>query len=74
VLIIFGAAFLLGGWVPIHSPTDSAEQVAAFYQERTVFKQAGVLLMTVSTVLFLLWGAAIASQIRRCERGIPVFT
>jgi hypothetical protein len=74
VLIIFGSAFLLGGWVPIHSSTDSAEQVAAFYQHRTVFKQIGTLLMTVSSTLFVLWGAAIASQIRRCERGIPVFT
>lgn len=74
VLLIFGTAFLLGGWVPIHSPSDSAEQVAAFYQNRTVFRQTGVLLMTVSTVLFLLWGAAIASQVRRCERGVPVFT
>jgi hypothetical protein len=74
VLIIFGTAFLLGGWVPIHSSTDSAEQVAAFFQNRTVFKQIGVLLMTVSSTLFLLWGGAIASQIRRCERGVPVFT
>lgn len=74
VLLIFGTAFVTGGWVPIHSATDSAEMVAAWYRDHTLVKQYCIIVMTFSCVMFLFWGAAIATQIRRCEGDTPVLT
>lgn len=60
----------LAGWIPLPSPNDSADQVAAMYREDTNALRAGLAVIFTGTIGFILYAAAIASQCRRIK-GAP---
>ena len=76
---VFGfiAVFLVGwvvlaGFVPPPSPTDSAQHIAAAYEERLVGIRVGLVLCIFASALLLPWGGAICAQMLRIEEpGLP---
>lgn len=70
VLCFFIGMVLLAGWIPLPSPDDSAAEVAAMYREDTDTIRAGLALIFVGTIGFILYAATIASQCRRIQ-GAP---
>jgi hypothetical protein len=70
-LIFFG---LLGpGWVfiaqffPPHSPTAGAAEIAAIFRDDSISIRIGFAIALLSTPFYVLFGAAIANQLKRIE-------
>lgn len=75
----FVALFTLGWWiianyVPPMSPTLTAAEVAAFYQNNTNTIRFGLMLTMISAALTAPWVAVIAVQLQRIEGEFPVLT
>ncbi len=69
---LFGFA-ILAGFVPPTDPTDSAEQIAAFYGEHLELIRFGLVLTLPSALLFLFFFVAVSHELWRLERpGFPV--
>lgn len=57
----------LAGWVPPPSPTDSAEQVSAMFQQDTTRIRLAMLAFMTGVPLYLAWTAAVTGQLNRIE-------
>ncbi|MDF1690839.1 MAG: hypothetical protein P1U47_00585 [Zhongshania sp.] len=70
-LIFFG--ILAVGWIfiaqffPPHSPTAGAEEIAGIFSENSLMIRVGFALALLSLPFYVLFGAAIAAQLRRIE-------
>lgn len=64
-VVLFFAAFVLAGFIPPLSPSLSAEQVAAHYQEHTSGIRIGMVLMLISSAFYAMFTAVISGQMRR---------
>lgn len=72
--VILGSGFLLGRYLPPHSPSWSAQEVADRYVDhRNLILVANILLFT-GAMLWTGWVAALTAWIRRFERGVPVLS
>lgn len=60
----------LAGWIPLPSPNDTAAEVQAMYREDTDLLRAGLGLIFASTIGYLLFCGALASQTSRIA-GAP---
>lgn len=74
---IFIFCFIAGWWViaglvPPLSPSASAEQVAAFYQQNQLRIQLGLALAMSSVAYIIPMASALGYQIRRIEGGKPM--
>lgn len=74
VYSVFGfiAVFLIGwvalaGFVPPPSPTDSAQQITAMFEQRLVGIRVGLVLCVFASAFLLPWGGAICAQMLRIE-------
>ena len=74
VYSVFGfiAVFLVGwvllaGFVPPPSPADSAQHIAAIYEQRLAGIRVGLVLCIFASALLLPWGGAICAQMLRIE-------
>lgn len=68
---LFFVAFALAGFIPPMSPSLSAEQVAAHYQENTTGIRTGMALMLISSMFYASFTAVISGQMRRIPGVSP---
>jgi hypothetical protein len=69
---VFMVLFLLGFWVlagfvPPPSPTDTPPEIAHFFAQNITGIRAGMLINMLGAALLLPWGAAVAVQLKRIE-------
>lgn len=74
---LFCITFTIGIWfvarfVPPHDPLATAAEIAAFYQASPMRIQTGLLITMFSAVIWIVWAAEWASQMRRMEGKYPV--
>lgn len=67
LVVILGIGFLLAGFVPPPSPSDGPSQIADFYAGGEDRRRIGIILLSVGGALFLPFGVAVATQLRRIE-------
>lgn len=65
---------MFGGYFPPHSPADSAEQVAAFYQTNILGIRFGLLISMWGTAVLIPFFAVIFVQMARIEGRFPVWS
>jgi hypothetical protein len=65
--LLFFVGMLLAHWIPLPSPHDSAAAVARMYQLRTTGIRAGLALIFVGMIGYIMFSAVIASQCRRIK-------
>ena len=72
---VFGLlAFVIAGFIPPMSPSLSAQEIAAIYQENTLSMRFGILMFMTSTGFMCAFVGAIAMQMKRIEGGIGPYT
>lgn len=71
---LVGGGLLLSGLWPPPRPTDTAEQIAAFYAADPVRTRLGLALMMAGVALILPWGASIAATTHRIQASSSVCT
>ena len=67
LVVILGIGFLLAGFIPPPSPADGAQEIADFYGVDEDRRRVGIILLSVGGGLFLPFGVAVATQLRRIE-------
>jgi hypothetical protein len=73
--VLFGiGCFVLAGFIPPPSPAATAQAIAHLYCSKSNAIRIGCTLMMLGTPFILSWGSAIAMQVRRMERGVPILT
>jgi hypothetical protein len=74
VVFIIGSVWL-GGYLPprVH-PSDSAQEVARYYQENATSIRIGLVFTMIAYSLMCVWGVAMATQTRRKEGMFPTLT
>jgi hypothetical protein len=70
--VVFGIGFVLAGFLPPPAPSDTAAQIARFFDSDSV--RAGTVIMMAGIPLIGVWGCALAALTRRTETGFPVVT
>ncbi|RHW28112.1 hypothetical protein D0Z08_03720 [Nocardioides immobilis] len=73
-MVVFGAGFILAGWLPPPDPQRDAAAVAAVFQEDTTRIRVGMLLCMLGGGLIAPWAVTISAQLRRTEGRFPVLT
>lgn len=73
VVLLFGGWGLLGGFIPLIPPGDSAAQVAHTYATHQDLSKAGLVLGMIGVFLTVPFFYAISTQLRRSEGRIPQF-
>jgi len=73
-VLLFGGWGFMGGFIPLISAADSANQVAAAYGEHPTLQKIGLLLGMVGVFLTIPYFVVISLQLRRMERGIPILS
>lgn len=68
------AMVVLAGIIPPTDPTDSAEEIAAFFQSDVDAIRLGLALGIVAMALIAPFGIAIAEMLRESERGTSLLT
>jgi len=68
-ILCFGTGFLLSNWMPPFSPTLSALELAALYQDNHQLLLLGAVLMMLSTFFIIPCFAVVVLLIRRVENG-----
>jgi len=66
-VVLFGAGFLLAGFIPPPDPGMSAAETAAHYAENRMGVKTGVLLAMLGAGFYLPFTAVVALQLRRIE-------
>lgn len=59
--------FVLGGYFPLHAPTDTEAQIAGFYQEGLISKRIGLIILMWAAVCLMIFASATASHLSRIE-------
>jgi len=70
--VLFGIGFVLAGFLPPPAPSETAAQIARFFDSDSV--RAGTVVMMAGIPLIGVWGCALAALTRRTETGFPVLT
>jgi hypothetical protein len=71
--LLFAIGFaVLAGFLPPPSPNDSAAKIVSMYRDHRDAIRFGTVFMMLGTPFIAPWGAVIAAQTRRTERGFPV--
>lgn len=74
VLCLFGGWGLLGGFIPLIPPTDSAADVAAVYATNPTLHRFGLVVAMAGAFLTLPFALAISMQMRRTELRTPILS
>jgi hypothetical protein len=74
LIVLVGGGLLLAGLWPPPRPTDTAEQITAFYAADPFRTRLGLALMMAGVALILPWGASIAAQTNRIRSSSSVCT
>lgn len=75
LLLFFVGWGLLSGFIlPPHSPTMTAAEVGAFYQENPVSIRLGLVIALLACAFYVPFGAVITVQMARIEGRYPVWT
>ncbi|HEY1973794.1 MAG TPA: hypothetical protein VGH89_37995 [Pseudonocardia sp.] len=74
VIVLIGGGLLIAGLWPPTRPSDSAEQIRAFYAGNPVRIRLGLALMMAGLGLIMPWGASIAAQTSRIRTSSSVLT
>lgn len=72
--LFFLGMVVLAGIIPPTSPTDSAEEIAAFFRDDVDAIRFGIVLGIVAMSLIAPFGVAIAELLRGSERGTALLT
>jgi hypothetical protein len=73
VVLLFGGWGLLGGFIPLIPPSDSAADVAREYADHETLRQFGLILGMIGVFLTVPFFFAISMQMRRSEGRVPMF-
>ena len=74
-IILFALSFWpFAGFLPPLSPTMTAAEVSAYYQQHTAGIRFGMVLMMFAGTLNCVFVAAISTQLRRIEKESPMWT
>lgn len=72
--VLYGIGFWkLTGFIPPPSPTLSAPEVVQLYADENLKFRIGVVVCLIAGGFNAPWSVAIAVQMARCERGVPVW-
>lgn len=63
------ALLLVGRFIPPKSPSVSAHTIAVFYQHHATALRIDTIILMLTGALFGVWGCAIASFVKRMDRG-----
>ncbi|WP_131536088.1 hypothetical protein [Mycolicibacterium aromaticivorans] len=74
VLCLFGGWGLLGGFIPLIPPSDSAAEVAAIYSTNPALHRIGLIIAMMGAFLTLPFALAISMQMRRTELRTPILS
>ena len=74
VLCLFGGWGLLGGFIPLIPPADSAADVAAVYATNPTLHRIGLIIAMAGAFLTLPFALAISMQMRRTELRTPILS
>jgi hypothetical protein len=74
VVLLFGGWGLMGNFVPLIPPSDSAAQVAEAYGANPVVQRIGLILGMTGIFLTIPFFLVISLQMRRTERRVPVLS
>lgn len=74
VVLLFGGWGLMGGFVPLIPPSDTAAQVAAIYSEHATLHRIGLLLGMVGCFVTIPFFLTISMQMRRTELRVPILS
>lgn len=74
VLFLIGSVWLARYFPPAIHPSDSAQQVARFYQENATSIRIGLVFSCLAYALMGVWGVCMAVQTRRKEGLYPALT
>jgi hypothetical protein len=66
-VLFLGAGFLIAGLIPPPSPADSPAEAAAYWRHDLDARRVGITLLVIGSTLFVTFGAAVATQLRRIE-------
>ena len=59
--------WLLGGYWPLHAPTDSEAQIVTFYQDDLISKRLGLVVLMWTAVSMLFFTSAVTNHLSRIE-------
>lgn len=71
---VLGGWALVAGFIPPHNPADSAEQIAAIFQEDTTRIRIGMLFVMLAALLMIPFAGVISQALARVEGGAGVLT
>jgi hypothetical protein len=74
VLCLFGGWGLLGGFIPLIPPSDSAAEVVAVYATNPTLHRFGLVVAMAGAFLTLPFALAISMQMRRTELRTPILS
>jgi hypothetical protein len=74
MLVLMIGFAIVSGLFPPHSPSQSAAQVAAWYQTDPVKIRLGLLIFLWGTALYMPFAGVLTVQMRRIEGKFPVWT
>jgi hypothetical protein len=74
VIVLIGGGLLLAGLWPPPRPTETAEQIKAFYAGDPTRIRSGLALMMAGMGLIMPWGASIAAQTSRIRSSSSAMT
>lgn len=74
MLALFVGWWVVGGFFPPHSPSNTAEEVAIFYQENGLKIKVGLILVMLGTGFFLPFTATIADFVSKFEGRVGPLT
>ncbi|MET9248809.1 hypothetical protein [Nonomuraea sp. NPDC003709] len=74
VLFLIGSVWLARYFPPAIHPSDSAQQVAQYYQENATAIRVGLVFSCLAYALMGVWGVCMAVQTRRKEGLFPALT
>ena len=72
VVLLFGGWGLMGGFVPLIPPSDTAAEVAAAYAEHATLHRIGLILGMIGVFLTIPFFLTISMQVRRGEPRVPI--
>ena len=74
LIMLFGGSWAIADFIPAHSPSATAEEIAAFYRENYFSIRFGLALAFLGFSFILPIGSVIAAQTRRMEGMSPVLS
>lgn len=74
ILSLFVGWWLFAGFLPPPPPTNTPEEVAALFGDRTNMIRIGMVIVMFSALIFIPFAAAVAHYLSRVEGGAGVLT